>query len=95
MLYLNLDKNGYLLSVYETYKPVEGAPSIESLEGIDLSGCRINAYRWKNKKLVLDETRLEKLLSEEAEREAQSNQPSPLEQLMADRDFIFIMEGWM
>lgn len=58
MFYLKLDADGYLLSVSTT--PMEG-PSIDTLDGIDLSGVRMRAYRWDGKTLVLDETRLAEL----------------------------------
>ena len=65
MVYLNLDQDGYLLSVAST--PMTGAPSIDTLEGLDLSGVRINAYRWDGGGLALDEGRLAALEAAEAE----------------------------
>lgn len=61
--YLNLDAGGYLLSV--STAPMD-APSIESLDGLDLSGSRINAYRWDGESLVLDGARLAELEAQEA-----------------------------
>lgn len=61
MYYLNLDKNGYLLSI----STVGSGISIESLDGLDLSGSHINAYRWDGEKLVLDGARLAELIQEE------------------------------
>ena len=86
MFYLNINEEGYLLSVSST--PI-GGPSVESLEGLDLLGCRINAHRWDGKKLALDEERLDALMKEQAEEEA----TSPIEQLRADVDFIAAMTG--
>lgn len=65
MFYLNLDETGYLLSVSKTKS---SGPSVDSLDGFDLSGYRINAYRWDGSTLVLDETRLAEV---EAEAKAQ------------------------
>lgn len=56
MLYLNLDAEGYLQAV-STVGP-EGAPCIDTLDGLDLSGSRIGAYRWDGAALVLDPVRL-------------------------------------
>lgn len=58
MFYLNLDTDSYLLSVSKTNT---GGPSVESLEGFDLSGHRIRAHRWTGEKLVLDEDKLAEL----------------------------------
>lgn len=59
--YLNLDPDNYLLSVSKTDT---GGPAIESLEGFDLSGPRIRAYRWDGERLRLDEERLAQLQAE-------------------------------
>lgn len=60
MYYLNLDENNYLLSV----SSVGVGISIESLDGYDLSGSRINAYRWNGQTLELDEERLAEIEQE-------------------------------
>ena len=91
MYYLNLDENGYLLSVFRTAESPENVPGVESLEGLDLTGCRIRAHRWDGEKLTLNEDRLaELLLAEEA---AAEDRPTPLEQLRADVDFLAAMQG--
>lgn len=51
--YLNLDEDGYLLSISTVGEGI----SIASLDGLDLSGERINAYRWDGEKLTFDEER--------------------------------------
>ena len=53
--YLNLDKDGYLLSISSTNT---GGPSVITLEGLDLSGHRLGAHRWDGSGLVLDEDKL-------------------------------------
>ena len=60
--YLNLDAEGYLLSVSKTNT---GGPAVENLEGLDLSGYRIGAHRFDGTQLILDEERLVQLKSEE------------------------------
>ena len=92
MLYLNLDADGYLLSVSATEQP--DAPALESLERLDLSGARINAHRWTGSGLVLDEERLARLLAEEAETRAGEEQPTLEERNRADIDFLLIMGGY-
>ena len=57
-IYLNLDAEGYVLSVS---KMNTGGPMVEILEGLDLAGVRLGAYRWDGARLVLDEARLETL----------------------------------
>ena len=62
MYYLNLDEDGYLLSVYTLGESETGpadAPALESLDGLDLSGSRIRAYRWDGSALSFDEERYE------------------------------------
>ena len=68
MLYLKLDKDGYLLSV--SRKPTAG-PAVESLEDFDLSGHRIEAHRWDGEQLVLDEDKLATLEAEDAAAKAE------------------------
>ena len=61
MYYLNLDNDGYVLSVFLSPLP-EAAPSIESLDGYDLSGWRMLAHKYEDGALVLDEERLAEYL---------------------------------
>ena len=68
-LYVNLDKDGYVLSVCSN--ELEGMPSIDSGD-YDFSGCRLSAYRWNGKALVLDEDRLAELEQEEQEQEKET-----------------------
>lgn len=88
MIYLNLDKDGYLLSVSKT--PTAG-PAVKSLEGVDLSGYRIEAYRWDGDNLVLDDAKLNSIEAAEKEREQTESKPSDQEQLRADVDFLLVM----
>jgi hypothetical protein len=68
MKYLTFDAQGYLACVSDTQ--TDGTP-VENLDGIDLSGARIGAYRWDGAGLVLDETKLAALLSQKAAEQAQ------------------------
>lgn len=94
MFQLNLDENGYLLSVYQTVEPVEDSPEIESLDGLDLSGYRINAYRWDGSELILDEDKLRLLLAEEVAVKEANAQPTLEERNRADIDFLLAMGGY-
>lgn len=91
MIYLNLSQDGYLLSVSHT--PING-PIINTLDGLDLSGYRINAYRWTGEKLELDEGKLAKLMAEDEARIALENMPTEQEKLRADVDFLLVMGGY-
>lgn len=52
--FLNLDEEGYLLSVAS----IGGGTEAEiDLSKYDLSGDRISAHKWENKKLVFDEAK--------------------------------------
>lgn len=59
--YLNLNPDNYLLSVSKTDT---GGPAVDSLDALDLSGCKINAYRWDGERLLLDEERFVRLQAE-------------------------------
>ena len=64
--YLNLDENGYLLSIAVMPEGDGGGPSVESIEDLDLRGCRIGAYHWDGTALVFDAERYAALAAEEA-----------------------------
>lgn len=72
MYLLNLDPEGYLLSVYQSNVDPEDTPHVETLDDLDLSGSRINAYRWDGQALVFDEARYTEIVS--AEQEAAAKQ---------------------
>lgn len=67
MYYLSLDKDGYLLSVSLT----GDGPAVETLDGLDLSGNRIGAYRWDGDALTLDTEQLARLEAETRVRDVQ------------------------
>lgn len=70
MYQLNIDPEGYLLSIsYAMGGVAEGVPALDTLEGLDLSGERINAYRWDGEKLVLDEDKLDEITEAASARE--------------------------
>lgn len=91
MYYLNLDDNDYLLSISTT--EISG-PTINSLDGFDFSGYRINAYKYQDGRIVLDEQKLTELTKAEEERLKVESEPTVTEQLRADVDFLLIMGGY-
>ena len=72
-IYLNLDGDGYLLSLYEAADPEPGTsggtagPCVTSLGGLDLAGDRIRAHRWDGETLVFDAERWAQIETEEQE----------------------------
>lgn len=62
-IYLNLDGDGWLLSLYEAESPEPDAPAntrrpcIASIGALDVSGDRILAHRWNGEALVFDDAR--------------------------------------
>lgn len=73
-VYLVLDENEYLCGTLFNPNGLDAAPDlpfVDSIDGFDLSGNRIFAYRWDGEKLVLDEERLTELLSEQDQAEAE------------------------
>ena len=67
LYFLNLDENGYLLSIYE--KTEGEGPYLESLDGYDFSGNRLSAYKWDGETLVFDAARYAALQSDAEIRE--------------------------
>ncbi len=68
MVWLNVDKDGYLRGLRYGPGPGEGQeelPHVESLDGLDMRGVRMMAYRWDGERLVLDEERLAALESKQ------------------------------
>lgn len=88
MFYLNIDESGYLLSVSKTKS---GGPVVESIDGFDLSGHRINAYYWNGSALVLDETRLAELDAEAAAKANAAEQPSQFDIIEAQVTYTAMM----
>ena len=68
--YFSIDEDGYLLSVAVLPEGTGSGPSAESVEGLDLSGRRIGAYRWDGAALVFDAARYAVLAAEDAEESA-------------------------
>lgn len=64
MYYLNLDADNYLLSISEIDN---GGTAIESIEGYDLSGFRLVAYRYEDGELIFDAERFERLTKAQEE----------------------------
>ena len=59
MYYLGLYEDSYLACISTT--PMVDAPEIESIEGFDFSGARMNAYRWDENELIFDNERFVEL----------------------------------
>lgn len=97
MYYLNLDEDGYLLSVYTLGESDQGpadAPALETLDGLDLSGARIGTYKWDGEGLTLDEGRFAELQAEAEEQDKDSEYAGLLAQLRAtDGDIVDALEG--
>ena len=64
MYYLNLDPDGWLLSISTVGN--ETGPAIESLEPFDFSADRLGAYRWDGTSLSFDAEKYAEILAEEA-----------------------------
>ena len=92
MIYLNIDENNYLLSIAKVGGGIEAEIDLTKY---DLTGDRINAYKWENDTLIFDADKYAEIQAEkEAEQEqAQSTEPTEIEQLRADVDYIAIMTG--
>lgn len=81
--YLNLDSEGWLLSV----STIGSGTYITSLDEFDLSGYRISAHRWNGTTLVFDE---EKYAELEEEYTVQP-QPTALDRLSAQVYYTAMM----
>lgn len=88
MFYLNLDDNGYLLSISKIKTNV---PSVESLDGLDLSGYRINAHRWTGSELVFDEERYAEIETEIQAAAEAASAPTQLDRIEAQATYTAMM----
>ena len=86
MYYLNLDPDGWLLSISTVGN--EAGPALESLEPFDFSGARIGAHRWNGTALIFDAAKYAEIL---AEQEAAARRPSALEALEAQVYYTAMM----
>lgn len=92
MYYLNIDPDGYLLSI----STIGDGPHIDSIEGIDLCGDKINAYRWDGSNLVLDGGRMAAIEQAEAARAKAEQIAELMAQLRAsDTTVLEALEGLM
>lgn len=90
MIYLNLDENNYLLSV----ATIGGGVAAEiDLDNYDLSGDRIRAHKWEDNTLTFDADKYAEIEAEKAVEEEAEKQPTEMEQMRADIDYIAIMTG--
>lgn len=71
MMFLNVDENGYLLSVAKVGGGIEA--DIDLAE-YDLTGDRICAHKWDGESLIFDADRYAEI---EAEKEEQETDPKP------------------
>ena len=90
MIYLNIDENNYLLAIAS----VGGGVAAEiDLDNYDLSGDRIRAHKWENNTLVFDAEKYAEIEAEKEAEETAEKQPTEMEQMRADIDYIAIMAG--
>ena len=89
-VYLNIDNDGYLLSVAKIGGGIEAEIDLDKY---DLSGDRINAHKWGNNTLTFDADKYAEIEAEKAAAETLQEQPTAFEQLRADIDYIAIMTG--
>lgn len=89
IIYLNVDENNYLLSVAKVGGGIEAEID---LENYDLNGDRIRAHKWENDTLIFDADKYAEIQAEK-EAEEEQTQPTEMEQLRADVDYIAIMTG--
>ena len=88
--YLDVDKNNYLVAVAK----IGGGIKAEiDLANYDLSGGRIRAHKWENNTLVFDADKFAEIEAEKAAEEEAEKQPTEMEQMRADIDYIAIMTG--
>lgn len=71
MIFLNLDENGYLLSVAKVGGGIEAEIDLTEY---DLTGDRIRAHKWDGESLIFDADRFAEI---EAEQEEQETDPTP------------------
>ena len=89
---LGLDENNYLTYI----SSVGDGPCIESLDGYDFSGCRLQAHRWNGETLVFDEVRYAALAQEETQQAAQEQIAEYRRQLRQTDDVVLeTLEGLM
>ena len=68
MIFLNLDENGYLLSVATVGGGIEAEIDLTEY---DLTGDRIRAHKWDGESLIFDADRFAEIEAENAEQEEQ------------------------
>lgn len=86
MIFLNVDENNYLLSVATVGGGVEADIDLTQY---DFTGDRIRAYKWEDNTLFFDADRYAEIVAEKEQ--AADTEPTELEQLRADVDYIAIM----
>lgn len=89
-VYLNIDNDGYLLSIATVGGGIEAEIDLDKY---DLSGDRIRAHKWVNNTLTFDADKYAEIEAENEAAETQQEQPTEMEQLRADIDYIAIMTG--
>jgi hypothetical protein len=72
MIYLNVDKNNYLLSVATVGGGVEADIDLSKY---DLSGDRIRAHKWENDTLIFDADRYTEIEAENEQPQEEETTP--------------------
>lgn len=85
MYTVNLDDNGYILSISHT---INDSMDID-ISKLDLN--YLNAYKVVNSEVILDEVRKAELVAEEIRRNA-SEEINDLKQKLSETDYIFAQE---
>lgn len=90
--YLGLDENNYL-----TYISTVGTgPYIESIDGYDFSGYRLQAHKWDGETLTFDPARYAELAQHEAQEQAQEQIRALTSRLHQTDDVVLeALEGLM
>ena len=86
MIFLNIDENNYLLSVATVGGGIEADIDLTQY---DLTGDRIRAHKWEDNALSFDADRYAEIVAENEQ--TAETQPTELEQLRADVDYIAVM----
>ena len=85
--YLALDSDGYLSSVFSSdCSGVDeiGTPFLYSLDGLDLSGERMNAYFWNGESLTFDDSKYAELVAQRSKSDANVERITRMDAIRAE-----------
>lgn len=85
MFTINKDENGYILSISHT----QHDDADIDLSLLDMK--YLNAYKWINSEVILDETKKAEIIAEEVKRNAEE-EIMELKQKLSETDYIFTQE---